>query len=99
MPESLDAAVIIDELKAKANSVLGAALGSTPLDAFAITSLGNFPYNWQDTLNVTKFNALTYNWISSNLKAGATPLQLDGSFTNLYIQAISSISWSLPNAT
>lgn len=95
MPESLDASVIINELKSKANSVLAAALGSTPLDAFAITSLGNFPYNWQDTLNVTKFNALTYNWISSNLKAGATPLQLDGSFTNLYIQAITAISWSL----
>ncbi len=43
MPESLDASVIIDALKAKANSVLASALGSTPLEAFAITSLGNFP--------------------------------------------------------
>jgi len=95
MPESLDASVIIDALKAKANSVLASAVGSTPLEAFAITSLGNFPYNWQDTLNVTQFNAPTYQWISSNLKAGASPLQLDGSFTNFYIQALSAISWSL----
>lgn len=98
MPESLDASVIIDALKAKANSVLSSALGSTPLQGFAITSQGNFPYNWQDTQNVTQFNQPTYTWISSNLKAGATPLELDGSFVNLYIQALSAISWSLSKA-
>ena len=98
MAQSLNAATIINELKEQANQTLSAALGSTPLEAFAITSLGNFPYNWQDTLNVTLFNKLTYNWISANLKAGATPLQQDASFTNLYIQAITKISWSLSKA-
>lgn len=93
------AAAIIDALKDKANAILTAALGSTPLQAFQIGSLGNFPYNWQLTSDVTKFNAPTYDWIISNLKANTAPLQLDvTSFTDLYLQALPDISWSLSSA-
>ena len=98
MPESLDASVIIDELTANANKTLSSVLRSTPLQGFAVTSLGNLPYVWQDTRDVSLFNTLTYNWISSNLKGGADPIQLDGSFTNLYIQAINAVTWSLSKA-
>ena len=93
--DTTNAAPIIDALKDKADAILSSALGSTPLQPFQIGSLGNFYYNWQDTSDVTQFNQLTYNWISSNLKAGAMPLQLDQSFTDLYMTALQSISWSL----
>lgn len=95
--DTTSASQIIDALKEKADKILAAALGSTPLQSFQIGSLGNFYYNWQDTSDVTQFNQLTYNWISSNLKAGAMPLQLDQSFTDLYMTALQSISWSLSN--
>lgn len=95
MATETNAAVIINELKEQANEALSAALGSTPLQAFNIGSNGNFPYYWQDTRNVTLFNSLTYDWISKGLKAGSSPLQLDQTFTNLYIDAVTKISWSL----
>jgi hypothetical protein len=99
MTDTTDAAAIIDALKDKANAILGSALGSTPLQSFAIGSLGNFYYNWQDTSDVTKFNPLTYDWIIANLKAKAMPLQLDvTSFTNLYLEVLPDISWSLSTA-
>lgn len=98
MPVDTNATDIINALKDQANSILGAALGTTPLQAFAQTSQGNFYYNWQDSNNVTLFNEETFDWISSNLVAGAMPVQLDQSFTNLYIQAITAISYSLSTA-
>lgn len=98
MPVDTNAANIINGLKDEANSILTAALGSTPLEAFAIGSQGNFFYNWQDATNVTLFNQNSYSWISSDLKAGASPIQLDASFTNLYLQAITAISYSLSTA-
>jgi hypothetical protein len=98
MTESLDASKIIDLLKEMARNQLTAALGSKKLEAFAIGEKGNFPYNWQSTLNVTQFNKTTYEWIASNLKAGASPIQQDASFTNLYQQALSSISYSLSSS-
>jgi hypothetical protein len=93
-----DAAAILDLLKDKADQILSASLGTAPLAAFQVTGPGNFFYNWQDATNVTLFNAKTYNWISANLVAGATPIQLGDSFTNLFQQALQSISWSLSTA-
>lgn len=95
--ETLQANAIIDALKSQANQILSAALGSTPLEAFNIGSEGNYPYYWQDPRNL-QFNAKTYGWISGNLKAGASPLQFDAVFTNLYIRALSSVSYSLSSA-
>lgn len=64
---------------------------------FTVTALGNFPYYWQNPSNL-KFNHLTYDWISSNLRAGFTPVQLDGSFTNYFIQALGAITYQLSTA-
>lgn len=93
MSESIKADVIINKLKEQANTILSAALGTTPLEAFNVGSKGNMPYYWQNPRNL-QFNTKTYEWISSSLKADTTPIQLDGSFTNLYIQALSKISYS-----
>ena len=62
---------IIEELRAKAASILGSALGSKPLESFMVGALGNFPYYWQNPRNL-EFNAKTYTWISSALKATST---------------------------
>ena len=70
MPVNTNAADIINALKDSANDTLKALLGSTPLQAYAIGQEGNFPCNWQSTLNVTLFNKPTYDWITMNLKAG-----------------------------
>lgn len=63
---------IIEELRAKAASILGSALGSKPLESFMVGALGNFPYYWQNPSNPDLFNAKTYTWISSALKATST---------------------------
>ncbi|PHS05908.1 MAG: hypothetical protein COA88_11570 [Kordia sp.] len=71
------------------------------LQTFGVGGLGNFPYYWQDPFNLS-FNSDTYNWISANLKAGVNPIaQASGStFTNLYIDVLSKISYSLsPTST
>lgn len=94
MSESLKADVIINALKDQANNILSAALGSTRLEPFNIGSKGNMPYYWQNPRNL-EFNQKTYEWIDSNLKAGTSPLQLDQSFTNLYIDALGKIAYSL----
>lgn len=62
---------IIEGLRAKAASILGSALGSKPLESFMVGALGNFPYYWQNPRNL-EFNAKTYTWISSALKATST---------------------------
>ncbi|MGE0684422.1 MAG: lamin tail domain-containing protein [Candidatus Binatia bacterium] len=64
------------------------------LQPFTVGSLGNFPYYWQDPNNL-EFNAKTYAWIAASLKANTSPVQLDQPFTNLYIEALSTISYSL----
>ncbi len=97
MSETTQADQIIDALKEQANKILAAALGSTPLSAFNVGAKGNMPYYWQDP-STLKFNQTTYNWIDSNLKAGADPKQFDGLFTNEYIQALSKVSYSLSSA-
>ncbi|MCU7917553.1 MAG: lamin tail domain-containing protein [Candidatus Thiodiazotropha sp. (ex Epidulcina cf. delphinae)] len=65
--------------------------------AFQVGSLGNFPYYWENPGNL-KFNEKTYNWISASLKANAFPVQLSQPFTNLYISALSKVSYSLSAA-
>ncbi len=69
---------------------------ATPPDfkPFTTGAKGNFPYYWQSPQNL-EFNAKTYAWIESNLKANTSPVQLGQIFTNLYIQALSSVSYSL----
>tara|TARA_R110002126_G_scaffold278004_1_gene424110 strand:+ start:13536 stop:14966 length:1431 start_codon:yes stop_codon:yes gene_type:complete len=96
MSNSTNATQIIDTLKTQANSVLSSAVGSSPLEAFNITSQGNFPYVWQNPSNL-KFNAKTYNWIKGNLAAATSPYQfMAGSdFTNKYLQLASNIVWTL----
>ncbi|MCU7905800.1 MAG: lamin tail domain-containing protein [Candidatus Thiodiazotropha sp. (ex Epidulcina cf. delphinae)] len=63
---------------------------------FQVGSLGNFPYYWQNPGNL-KFNEKTYHWVSAGLKANASPVQLAQPFTNLYISALSKVSYSLSN--
>lgn len=62
---------MLEELRAKAASILGSALGSKPLEPFMVGALGNFPYYWQNPRNL-EFNAKTYTWMSSALKATST---------------------------
>ncbi len=69
------------------------------LEPFITGGLGNFPYYWQDPRN-NLFNIDTYNWISANVKAGAYPIeQASGSsFTNLSIDALGAVSYSISTA-
>ncbi|MCX7553063.1 hypothetical protein OS175_04170 [Marinicella sp. S1101] len=94
MSHSLEPTQIIDELKKQANTILSTVLGSAKLEGFNVGSQGNMPYYWEDPRNL-KFNAKTYDWISSNLKADTSPLQLDQNFTNIYIDALSKVSYHL----
>ena len=64
---------------------------------FTVSALGNFPYYWQDPRNL-EFNSKTYRWIASNLKANKSPVQLGSLFTNIYITALSKITYSLSTA-
>lgn len=91
-----DAAAIIEALKAEANKTLSAALGAKPLQAFDITSNGNFPYIWQNP-NTLTFNNKTYSWISGNLKATKTPVEFDpgSNFVTQYLGAITKVRYSL----
>lgn len=90
---------IIDYLKDQANTILSSALGASKLQGFAVTSLGNMPYVWQDPANL-KFNSQTYNWIKPNLRASTVPFQFDPGtdFTNQYLNVASKIGWSLSSA-
>lgn len=92
------AEAIIDELKNQANRILSAVSG-TNLENFHVGALGNFPYYWQDPANL-KFNQKTYDWISHALEArkAGNNIALKGVFTNEYLQAITSISYSLSSA-
>jgi len=91
-----EAKAVIDNLRSKAASLLGAALGSSPLVSFATGGLGNFPYYWQNPSNL-EFNLKTYNWINANFLSGSDPKQqASGStFTGEFIQALGSITYSL----
>jgi len=95
---SSQAAPLIESLRAQAQKILGAVF-SEPLTGFTVGNLGNFPYYWQNPSNL-KFNHLTYNWISANLLANTSPAQLGSGngFTNLYIEALGSISYQLSTA-
>ncbi len=64
---------------------------------FSIGSLGNFPYYWQDPRTL-QFNAATYQWITSGLRAGCSSVQLDGVFTNRFTTVLSKIVYSLSTA-
>jgi len=92
----VEAEQIIEELKKEAASLLASVLNA-PLLPLTITNKGNFPYYWQNPSNLD-FNAKTYEWISSNVKANTLPNQLDQYFTNVYIQALSKVVYKLSDA-
>jgi len=78
--------------------VRGAPGAATTLQAFTPTSLGGFPYFWQDPRSL-EFNPRTYSWIASSLRANANPAELDASFfVNYYIQVLSQIDYSLSSS-
>ncbi|RAJ29244.1 lamin tail domain-containing protein [Pedobacter cryoconitis] len=91
-----EASDIIDALKEQASTLLASVL-TEPLTDFSVTSLGNFPYYWQNPNNL-QFNATTYGWISSALTAGAAPVTLDEPFTNVFIEALSKVVYKLSTA-
>ena len=93
----IDTAAIIEMLRAKAETVLGALNGVT-LSGFQVGSLGNFPYVWQNPSNPLQFNYLTYEWINSHLAANTTPVALDELFTDQYLQALSAVRYNLSTA-
>ena len=97
--DSPNAMEIINNLKDKAADTLSASLGSAKLKSFDISSSGNFPYVWEDPRNLS-FNQKTYEWISGSLKPKTSPAQFapGTNFTNLYLQALTNISWSLSTA-
>lgn len=76
---------------------MSAELGTKELEAFNVGTAGNFPYYWNDPSKFA-FNSKTYNWIDLALKKNVTPIQLGAPFTNIYIDALSSVSYGLSNA-
>jgi hypothetical protein len=84
---------IVESLRSQANSILGSVL-SSPLQAFTVSGLGNFPYYWTNPTNL-EFNNLTYGWINSNLAANTTPVEQDQTFSSYFIEALGSISYQL----
>lgn len=88
-----EASALIDDLRAQAGKLLGSVF-DTPLQSFSVGKLGNFPYVWQNPANL-KYSAKTYGWVQAALKAKAKPIEQAGVFTNQYIHALGSVSFSL----
>ncbi|MCX7553064.1 hypothetical protein OS175_04175 [Marinicella sp. S1101] len=89
-------------LTTAANQVLSkqartAVSATTGMQPFTVGPLGNFPYYWQDPQSLV-FNAKTYDWIDASLKANTSPIQQGQPFTNLFIAALSKVSYSLSQA-
>ncbi|WP_299617258.1 hypothetical protein [uncultured Tenacibaculum sp.] len=66
------------------------------LQPFKTGGLGNFPYFWEDPSSLA-FNIKTFNWINANLKPNTFPYeqQLGSTFTNVFIECLANISFSL----
>ncbi|GAB3635880.1 hypothetical protein GCM10027422_14700 [Hymenobacter arcticus] len=95
---SAEAAVLIEQLRSEASTILSAALGQNPLVSFGIGSAGNFPYYWKSPRTL-QFSGNTYNWINYSLKANTTPTQLDTNlFTAEFIDVFSKVSYQLSKA-
>jgi len=88
-----EASALIDDLREKAGQLLGSVFDA-PLQSFSVGKLGNFPYVWQNPANL-KYSAKTYGWVQAALKAKADPVEQAGVFTNQFIHALGSISFSL----
>lgn len=73
-------------------------LSPEPIVPFATGGMGNFPFFWHNEQQ--QFNYDTYSWINTNLQNGNLPLeqQLGSLFTNLFIEAISCVYFSLSTA-
>ncbi|PHS05909.1 MAG: hypothetical protein COA88_11575 [Kordia sp.] len=95
-PPTQEAAQILDALKASASSLLKPVLGSKTLSSFQLGPHGNFPYNWQNSANVSQMNQLTYDWISKNIAViGDAVTQGESTFTDKFLNAARAISYSL----
>ncbi len=92
-----DTSKILDELKSQAISILQPVLGSKTLNSFELGSRGNYPFNWQNSFNVTQNNQLNYDWISSNIlqAGGDVIIQGQSIFTNEYLDVLLKISYAL----
>lgn len=95
--QPINAAAIIEQLRAAAAAILQPVLGTSPLEGFQVEALGLFPYYWQNPTNL-EFNHLTYGWIDTNLAADTVPVAQDGVFTNEYIRALSAVEYDLSTA-
>jgi hypothetical protein len=92
------AATLIDQLTNQARSILSSVLQDQKLEPLDPASQGEFPYYSQNTRTLL-FNNLTYAWINSSLKAGASPAQLDNSlFTNQFTDVLGKVNYSLSKA-
>ncbi|WP_420551201.1 lamin tail domain-containing protein [Tenacibaculum aiptasiae] len=89
---------IINELKKQANQLLSATYGVN-LEAFHVGSKGNFPFYWENSSNL-KFNSASYDWIKSSIKRESSdgPVTLEGVFTNIFLETITNIAYSLSTA-
>lgn len=98
-PTTNEAVALINSMRDQANAILSAALGQHPLVSFSATSAGNFPFYYKNPTNLL-FNVNTYNWVNSNIAAGGVPTQLDSgnNFTNLNIEVLSKISYTLSSS-
>lgn len=59
--------------------------------------LGGFPYYYSNPCNLL-FNDKTYRWICSSCSFNGTSIELHAPFTNIFIEALSSISFQLSAA-
>lgn len=89
-----DTSNILNEMKDSAIKILSTALGSKTLVPFEIGSLGNYPFNWQNSFNVTQNNKLNYDWITKNIvQAGNVTTQGQSLFTNEYLNVLLKIGY------
>ena len=92
-----EAGPLLDYLNSQALAILSSQTHQ-PLQPLDIGSAGQFPYYYTNPSNLV-FNHLTYNWINTALKAGASPAQLGANlFNNEFIRAISSVVYTLSKA-
>jgi hypothetical protein len=90
-----DTSKILEELKDESIKILATALGSKTLVPFETGALGNYPFNWQNSLNVSQNNKLNYDWITKNIvQAGDVTSQGESLFTNQYLELLLKIGYA-----
>jgi hypothetical protein len=92
-----EAAPLLQSLTAQANTLYGAILKQS-LVSIDTGGSGEFPYYYTNPTNLL-FNNATWSWIDTSLVSGASPAQLaDEQFTNVYIELLSKVGYSLSSA-